>query len=194
MEEVITKIQFDNIYEYTYKNTYYCGDFDSFTQNIESHTIEELKKIDKKMIVFNNYFSYNEINGDIIKYMENIIFEIKPLYDFWNTNINDSVLTEFIIIPSNLSKNDILDLSIQYIIDRLKKYYNNDEIEEYILNLHTIDSSINLDNIDFNKIVSIDIETKTIGNYIEDIEEDIDSGDDEIDIKNLDNETSDEDE
>ena len=192
--DLIKEFCFGVTHEYCYnKKLYQCGEFD--IDIIKNHSnlnsiIEKLKMTDEKVIIFNNYFSHNEINGEIIKYTENIQFEIKPVYDFWNTY--DSFFVEFIVIPSNLSKNDIVGLSKQYIADTLKIQYNCDDIEEYIEKINMIDSSVNLDKIDFNKKVSINLDLNLIENYTEDIEdEDIDSGDDEIDIKNLDDDIDD---
>lgn len=199
--DLIKEFCFGVTHEYCYnKKLYQCGEFD--IDIIKNHPnlnniINELKKRDEKVIIFNNYFSHNEINGEIIKYTDNILFEIRQVYDFWNTP--DLFFVDFIIIPSNLSTNDIVGLSKQYIADTLKIQYNWDDIEEYIEKINMIDSSVNLDKIDFNKKVSINLDLNIIENYTEDIEnedidsgddenEDIESGDDEIDIKNLDNE------
>jgi hypothetical protein len=187
--DLIKEFCFGGTREYSYNNKIYkCGEFDidMIKDNPRlNNIIEELKKIDEKVITFNNYFSHNEINGEIIRYVDNILFEIKPVSDLWN--YYDSFFIDFIIIPSNLSKNDILGLSKQYIVDTLKIQYNWDDIEDYVEKINMIDSSINLDTLDFNKKVSINLDLNLIENYTEEIEdEDIDSGDDEIDIKNLD--------
>jgi hypothetical protein len=188
MDLIKQYINLNQYFEYKYKdNTYYIGEYVN-DMKYSLHTINELKQLDQKVIVFNDYFSCNEINGEQIKYMNNIQIEIKPIYDFWNTSINYSFYVEFIVIPADLSKIDILGLCKEYVIDNLKKQYKDYEIEEYIEKINKFDS-VNLDQIDFNKIVSINLDLNLIENYNDDSDS-IDSGDGEIDITNLDNEDS----
>ena len=64
--DLIKEFCFGVTHEYCYnKKLYQCGEFDIDT--IKNHPnlnniIDELKKRDEKVIIFNNYFSHNEIN------------------------------------------------------------------------------------------------------------------------------------
>jgi hypothetical protein len=125
---------------YNFKEIAYpTGEIDF--ENIKTlDTRSSLASYKNMVIIFNDYFSSNEINGEVFTYATDLCFEIKPISSFWETSINNSFSAEFIILPDDFvfnesTKNTIINLIIHYITNKLSLTYDSECIAEYISKL-----------------------------------------------------------
>ena len=166
----IEKLCYPNtLNRYNYKDTeYIIGEIEFDT--IKKDTSEKLSKFKNQVIIFNNYFSINDINQTVNVFYEDVCIEIKPLNMFFHTNINHSHSAEFIILPCDyVLSNDTINLVIEYITSYLYKNYEKEDVEDYIkLVKNTFNG--NLKNVTFDKPIIFNLTYNIIENFSEDAE------------------------
>lgn len=188
MQAILNKTDIFNTTNYKFKGIeYIVGELDlDMARHTKSEYHQLLKPYTNRVIVFNDYFSSNEIKGDTFTYMDDLCFEIKPIYNFWETSINLSFFADFIVLPDNLefnelTKNTIIELIISYISNKLKTNHEPDSITDYITKLSNTQLLLcKVDMFDFTKPIIIKLDSGIIEQLVEenDIDQDIEESDD----------------
>ena len=114
--------------KYYYNNVEYAiGELDFNAEPVD------LSQYTNKVIVFNDYFSLNEINGDVSIFSTDLCIEIKTLHNFLKSPITTTNSAEFIILPHDyIVSNDTINLVINYISYYLYFNYDKEQVEDYI--------------------------------------------------------------
>ena len=160
--------------KYSYKDVEYdIGEIEFET--IKSDTFQILSQFKNQVIVFNDYFSLNEINGDVSVFSTDLCVDFKSLNNFYLSNINMTHSAEFIILPRDyVLSNDTINLVIDYISNNLYKNYDKEHVEDYITQLkNTFTGKLN-DSVKFNKPIIFRLDSVVIENLTEESDEEHD--------------------
>jgi hypothetical protein len=171
MEKLLNEICIDTMTPFEFKGIKYNAGEIEF-HSISTETTCLLSSYKNMVIIFNDYFSSNEIKGETFTYENDLCFEIKPIATFWETSINISFYAEFIILPDTFvfdtsTKNTCIELIIKYISDKLKSNYEKDTIDEYITKLSNKELlSCKVDALDFTRPIIFKLDDGTIEQLI----------------------------
>ena len=168
----IEKLCYPNTFKkYSYKEVEYdIGEVEFET--IKSDTYQTLSQFKNQVIIFNDYFSINEIVGDVSVFSTDLCIEVKSINDFYLSHINMTHSAEFIILPCDyVVSHDTINLVIDYVTNNLYNNYDKEHVEDYITQVkNTFTGKLN-DTVKFDKPIIFRLDSGVIENYTEESED-----------------------